>query len=454
MAAVAAVASSGVEPGRSAETRLYPVPAAALAGSMPSAAKALANWLYSQDVNGRRALALLRDFRPSEFGTDAASPSDAHLHATNRLLTAIRAVVGNNSRALAEAVAQAHRLPTRDALDRVAALKEEGQNLVAQGEKIWHYYWQLFGQRRSVLAGRLLAADRIALDCYQYVYQGLGRARPIPSPPPLSYLEAGLGPATYRRGVRLAKLGLLPNPFPVVKLPDHRLVSPWTLGAIPHEVAHNLQSDLGLWEVVPRQLAVGLRRAGLEPAVTAVWLRWQKEIFADLLSVLLIGPSYIGSLMDVVGRSPAATVAWDDAAVHPTPFLRVLINLELVRRIGFEAEARAFRHAWFAIYPPQRAAPIPLRLRRAFVRARKVVVDALIDTPYAELGGRSMRQVVCFRRQDQTVAEEAARRLARGADPGIIPERFLLPAVRHAFDQHLADPDTLCRNFYASLARR
>ena len=36
------------------------------------------------------------------------------------------------------------------------------------------------------------------------------------------------------------------NPFPLVQLPYHRLVNPWTLGAVMHEVSHNLQTDLGL----------------------------------------------------------------------------------------------------------------------------------------------------------------------------------------------------------------
>jgi hypothetical protein len=304
------------------------------------------------------------------------------------------------------------------------------------------------------MAARLLAADRIALDCYQYVYQGLGRARPIPSPPPLSYMEAGMGPATYRRGVKLSKLGMFPNPFPVVKLPDHRMATPWTLGAIPHEVAHNLQADLGLWQVVPLRLAERLRAEGVPLDVRRPWIRWQKEIFADLLGVLLIGPAYVGSLTDVVGRSARAAVSWNPHAVHPTPFLRVLISLELLRRMGFGAEARAQRRAWLTLYPPRRAISIPLDLRRSFRKTSSMVVDVLVDTPYTQLGGRSLRQVVCFRPQDQTVAIEAAHRLARGADPGIVPERFLLSAVRHAFDKRLAPPEILIQNFYLSLGRR
>lgn len=443
---------------REAVEIVYPAPVVASAprAAAPegSARRALNDWLRSQAVNAVRSTDLLRDFADAEFGTGAASPSSAHIHATNRFVGRMRAVLARNAAALRAAAAAARREPTRAALDRVTALKEEGAGMISQAEKIWHFYWEIFNQRQTRMAPRLLAADRIALDCYQYVYQGLGRARPIPSPPPFAYLEAGQGPATYRRGVRLAKLGFFENPFPVVKLPDHRLVSPWTLGAIPHEVAHNLQNDLGLWMAVPRRLLRVLKSAGLPREVYRTWVRWQKEIFADLMSVLLMGPAYLGSIMDVVGRSAAATVAWSPQAVHPTPFLRVLINLELLSRMGFVADAHAYRRAWLTLYPLSRVRPIPAEMRRHFHRALKLTVDVLCDTPYPQLGGRTLRGVVAFRPQDQVVAIEAAHRLARGADPGIIPERFMLAAVRHAFDRKLAAPETLAENFYAALGRR
>jgi hypothetical protein len=50
--------------------------------------------------------------------------------------------------------------------------------------------------------------------------------------------------------------------------------------------------------------------------------------------------------------------------------------------------------------------------------------------------------------------EEAAGRLAAGTDPGVVPERFLIGAVRTALDRRLASPDQLMRNFYTELVRR
>jgi hypothetical protein len=52
------------------------------------------------------------------------------------------------------------------------------------------------------------------------------------------------------------------------------------------------------------------------------------------------------------------------------------------------------------------------------------------------------------------MSEEAARRLALGLDPGIIPARFLIAAARIAFDQQLASPDAIARHFYRALSQR
>jgi len=50
--------------------------------------------------------------------------------------------------------------------------------------------------------------------------------------------------------------------------------------------------------------------------------------------------------------------------------------------------------------------------------------------------------------------EEAARRLAAGNDPGVVPERFLIGATRFALDNRLARPGVITENFYRELARR
>lgn len=63
------------------------------------------------------------------------------------------------------------------------------------------------------------------------------------------------------------------QPFPLLQLPYHRLVNPWTLGAVMYEASHNLQSDLGLSKEIPRQVGLRLLKADMGRQVASVWVR-------------------------------------------------------------------------------------------------------------------------------------------------------------------------------------
>ncbi|HMG47061.1 MAG TPA: hypothetical protein VK614_06345 [Allosphingosinicella sp.] len=430
-----------------------PAPARAVPVPAPSRDPVLV-YLRGQVVANAGAALLLQPFREGEFGRGAAAPSTAHLAEVNALLTRLRGLVDSKGRQMAETVKSVAGAAARDAIDEALRLKQEGCGLIAAIERIRQVYWEIFGQRQTRIAPQLLAADRIALDCYQYVYGGLGKARSIPSPAPLSYMDSGFGPATFRRGVSMQKLLKLPNPFPLVKLPYSRLVTPWTLGAIPHEIGHNLQSDLGLWLVVPRLINRRLTAAGLPAEVRQTWVRWTKETFADLIGILLVGPAFVESTMDVVGKGARATGAFNPRGVHPTPWLRVRIGTHMLRKMGFAADARRIDSAWSRLYPDAVGEAIPALFRRTFAKAMPIVVEVITATPYPQLGGKTLMQVVAFRPQDQEVATEAAARLASGRDPGIVPERFLINAARIAFDRRMAPSAVITRNFYEALGRR
>lgn len=408
----------------------------------------------AQALNTIRHVEALRPFRPDEFGDGPASPSEAHVQAANELIGTLRRrleVLAHHVSRAADATATA---PSPANLQRLIALKERAGGLVKGIERTWDYYLELFGQRQSRFGDWLLAADRIGLECYQAIYTGLGAPRSIPSPAPLCYMATGFTPATFRRGVPMTRLGRRANPFPVIQLPYHRLVNPWTLGAVHHEVSHNIQSDLGLWDEVPRRIEERLRAAGISAAISRVWARWHKEIWADLCGVLLGGPAIVASLIDVVAMSPAQTLAFNEAGVHPTSYLRVLINLELLRRMGFGAIADQLQRMWDRMYPDPRRGSIPRVLLDSFERANALVVDTICFQGYRQLGARCLAEVVCFRPTHQQMTEEAAGRIAGGTDPGIIPARFLVGATRWAVDHNLAPPDKIARNFYHALVRR
>jgi hypothetical protein len=412
------------------------------------------SWLRSQSISLQRHAAALRPFRAGEFGTGAAAPSDGHLQAVNQLTETLRRDLLKLARQAVEAERVAVRERSTESFQDVVRRKQRGHDWVRAIEKIWDFYFELFGQRQSPFGAWLLSTDRIALDCYRTVYTAAGTPKKVPAPPPFTYMRTGFSPATYRRGIPLRRLGRQINPFPLIQLPYHRMVNPWTLGAVLHEVSHNLQSDLGLSRPVPRNIARRLLDAGLPASVAGTWARWNREIFADLSGLLLGGPAVVGSLMDVIGRSPEQTLTFVAGKPHPTPYMRTLISCELLRRLGFVQAAARHSRAWRRIYPDPTAGNIPRAMLQTFERANPIVVDAVCFQSYQELGGRNLADVQGFRLDHQEMVEEAARRLAAGTDPGIVPERFLIAAARHALDNRLARPGVIATNFYRELERR
>jgi len=198
---------------------------APLRESAPSAAKArdvLRPWIGTQSINVLRHAAALRPFRADEFGTGAAAPTPGHLAAVNKLLGSLRYSLLRYSKAVGHTASIAQQDPSTAHLVRLVDRKDRAQYWVQGIEKIWDFYFELFGQRQSRYANWLLSCDRIALDCYRAAYLGLGVAKSIPAPPPFCYMRTGFSPATFRRGIRLKRLGKQINRFPLVELPYHR----------------------------------------------------------------------------------------------------------------------------------------------------------------------------------------------------------------------------------------
>lgn len=425
-----------------------------------STATVVEKFVRAQAVNSLRDAASLRPFRHGDFGTHPAAPTPAHLEAANELIGRLRRPLLRLAHRLEPGIGQqgeadAERLSATEAeLQGVLHLRHTANSRAKLVESVWNYYLELFGQRQSRFAPQLLAMDRIALDCYQAIYTGLGSPRPVPTPPPLAYMETGFTPATFRRGIQLSKLARNVNPFPIVQLPYHRLVNPWTLGAVHHEVSHNIQNDLGLWNVVPRRIVSRLVKAGIPPEIARIWGRWHKEIWADLCAVLLGGPQIVTSIVDVLARPRGPTLSFNAAGVHPTPYLRTLINAELLRRMGFEKHAQAVEHLWHRLYPNPEQSNIPSAMLGSFADANRLVVETICYAPYRQLGSGSLADVFSFNQTHDGMAHEAAFRLARGVDPGIIPARFLVAAARHALDERIASPTQIARNFYRALELR
>ncbi len=403
-----------------------------------------------QVLNEKRHLGALRLFGREEFGRSGAAPTPAHIEAANGLIRKFR----NRLFVRMDELQSTTDLSRSRDLRRFLRNREKIKRDVKSLESIWDYYFEKFVQRQTHLATQLHALDRIALDCYREIYSGLGAARTVPSPPPFTCLESGTTPSTYRRGVPVRHLARNLNPFPVIQLPRFRLANPWSLGALHHEVAHNLQNDLDLWEDVPALIARRLRQAGISEPTVRTWANWHREIWADLCGVLLGGPMIVDSLIDLLGSDRAKVMTFKAKAVHPTPLLRVLISLELLRRMGFRRKANARRQLWLSLYPRSLPDNIPVDIKRTFGRAVRIVVDTVCFHPYRQLGNKELAEVTPFKPTYSPMMRDSAARLAAGKDPGIIPERLLIGAVRWAATRRLASPGKLAKSFYETLSKR
>lgn len=421
----------------------------------PGEQRLLDNWLSIQSVNLTRHAKSLRPFTKDEFGTGPAAPSEAHIDAVNRLIDRFRTQLVEKSRWVEAAATAARREPTPQRLRVLLERKQAVSNQVLYLEGIWDFYFDLFVQRLSSFGERLRSVDRIAISCYEKIYASLGTAQPMPSLLPFSYADSGFSPATFRRGVPLSKLRHNRNLFPLIMLPQHRLDNVWALSSVLHEVSHNLQADLGLWEEVPARLYQRLTSEGrIPPQIAQVWARWHKETMADMFALVLGGPAAVESLMDVVGRSPADTVQFNPLSAHPTPYLRVLINLILLRRLGFPKMAANLGRIWQRLYPNISANDIPPLFMKTFYPAAEMVVDTMVFQPYRQFGNKTLAQVVNFGPAQMGLIEQAGRRLAAGEDPGTVPLRLMISAARFALDCRLAQPQTITDNFYRTLGRR
>jgi hypothetical protein len=136
------------------------------------------------------------------------------------------------------------------------------------------------------------------------------------------------------------------------------------------------------------------------------------------------------------------------------PYLRAKLSIELLRRMGFARHADAYATTWRKLYPGAELVDAPAALLGTAARAIPLVVDAMCYTSFPSLGHRPLAGVMRFEPKEQAMIEEAADRLARGVSPGVVPERFLIGAVRFALRRRMAPPKRLVGFFMEELGRR
>jgi hypothetical protein len=287
-------------------------------------------------------------------------------------------------------------------------------------------FFEIFSQRGSSFARALAAHDTIAADCYRAVRTAAPDLFAGPLLKPVTYMEHGYSPATQRRGVQLARLLGERNPFPVIRIPWDR-DNPWQ-AVFLHEVSHNLQADMGIWQENQSAVANRMMGATRDPAVVSIFRRWHKEIFADLAAILLGGSAAATGMMNFLSHPSPRTLTYRPGGAHPTGYLRAFMLAEMLDRLGLAQDAAKARRVWRDLYNPRRGHRLPTGLMRLSGRAIPEVVDEIAFQPRRALGQRALADVLPFRREDQVAIRRGAIELAAGRIPADLPPRFLVSA--------------------------
>jgi hypothetical protein len=366
----------------------------------------------------------------------AFAPSLEHFHAANRRLRAIESQVFRRFE-------QVRNMPARSNHERglidIALVERE----LDRARRAFGLFFEVFSQRGSEFAPALAAHDNIAQDCYVAVREAAPAIFAGPLLKPLCYMEHGYSPATMRRGVTLRRLLGESNPFPIIRIPWDR-EHPWD-AVFLHEVAHNLQADLGIWHENHQALVRRIVGRVRDPFQASVYGRWHKEIFADLAALLLGGPAAAWGMALFLAHPSPRTLTFRPGGAHPTAFLRVLILCEMLRRMNFADEAAKLERVWTNLYRPERGHRVPARLMTTASRVIPEVVDEIAFQTRRNLAHRALADVIHFRRDDEQWIKETAEQLTRGSNSGLleVPPRFLLSAASYALAQRSGDPNAL-----------
>lgn len=378
------------------------------------------------------------------------TPSPTHFAAANARLQEI----DRHVRGLLRALAGAMRRPALN-VDAILAQSALVEREVDRARRAFGLFFEVFSQRGTRFAPALAACDLIAADCFRIVRHTAPGLLRGPVLKPVTYLEHSFSPATFRRGVLMRRLLGERNPFPLVRVPFERVESPWGMGVVLHEIGHNLQADLGIWQETQQAVQRRVLQETRHPWLARIWARWHKEIFADLIALLLGGPASARAMKDFLAYPASRILSFRALSVHPTPYLRVFIQAEMLRRMGFAAEAQRIRRVWRTLYGPHLSqAKIPAVLLATAERVIPLVVDEIAHQPRRGLAQRTLVDVVPFTAADQQTVLRAAESIARGALPAALPPRFAVSAARYAFDRQLAPAARIAATVLTQLARR
>ncbi|WP_322754902.1 hypothetical protein [Frankia sp. Cas3] len=295
-----------------------------------------------------------------------------------------------------------------------------------------HHVWDFF---RSKLTLRfvewskdfLVAADEFAWACYRPAVE-IGSVRGDPTiaiEPPLVFLNRSRTPFAQLRGSEFLQFGMSSEegrtwqreiPFPMIGIPWYTTHYVPDLLYVAHEVGHHIEDRFDLDDALRQRIA--------DAGVSAEWLDWSGEVFADVYGCIAAGEAYAVTLFDAL----MSTGAGVDTEKYPPAPLRARVCLAAVESIRGPAVAAEVASQW----------PEPWPEAAISCEAEKVV-NALLADPYEALNGYTLDALLGLGSQDFENIYEAGTLLLRGITPSFLQDvRAMIAAAALAFHR---DPD-------------
>ncbi|MBM3784645.1 MAG: hypothetical protein FJW30_09820 [Acidobacteria bacterium] len=270
---------------------------------------------------------------------------------------------------------------------------QEFRMAYSQVESVIDFYVDALNTRSAPLMGSLLRA------CDWLAAQALHRALlplALPRPPVLVYADKGLGAAILKADLRLWD-GTW-NPAAAIRVAMHNIVRPT---ALVHEAGHQVAHATG-WT---RELAQVIRE-GMPAESGETWAAWASEIAADVYAFCLCGYASVLALQDVLDGGPDLVLTERPGDPHPTPFLRVVINMELCRHVFGAGPWVEQKNRWIAKYSRHPEAANSRAIAASLPEMPRLA-ELLMETPLRAFRNRSARQLL----NPEQVSPESLRAL-------------------------------------------
>ncbi len=219
--------------------------------------------------------------------------------------------------------------------------------------RVWLFFKTKFDQRDDPqLKAVLQAADEIAWSCYHplfetYKFNG-GTLKE--GPPPLTFIEPFYAfeafPAQMGTPASLQDRWLdrdflntyLKNlPIPLVRLPPTCVLAPWWLVLIGHEVGHHAQYDLQLVNWFSEQVKLAIHAHGGSAEEVTSWGEYRaRELFADIFSVVAMGPWALAGLADLERHPTERMLQSSPRTAYPSPAIRLQLLARTAERLHLD----------------------------------------------------------------------------------------------------------------------